>query len=360
MLHKINMRNRILVSVIAASTLIPAAKINAGNPDRAGQAGASELLINPWSRNSGMAGANIAGARGLEAQHLNVAGIAFTKKTELLFARTKWLGGTDIFINSFGFTQRAGESAVIGVGIMSMNFGDIPITTVDKPEGGIGTFSPQFLNFNVSYAKEFSNSIYGGINVKVVSEGIADVKAQGVAFDAGIQYVTGSVQQIKFGIALKNVGPPLKFSGNGLSTKANLQSTGIPLNVDQRAANFDLPSLVNIGGAYDFFVTTDSAAVRLHRLTVAAAFTSNSFTKDQYRLGVEYGFRNYLMVRGGYTYEKDILDKELRTTALTGPTAGFTVEIPLTKGGATLGIDYSYIFTDPFQGCHSFGARLNL
>ena len=38
----------------------------AGNPQRAGQAGASELLINPWARNSGLASANVAGVRGLE------------------------------------------------------------------------------------------------------------------------------------------------------------------------------------------------------------------------------------------------------------------------------------------------------
>ena len=33
----------------------------AGNEQRAGQAGASELLINPFARTSGWAGANVAG-----------------------------------------------------------------------------------------------------------------------------------------------------------------------------------------------------------------------------------------------------------------------------------------------------------
>ena len=32
----------------------------AGNPDRVGSAGASQLLINPWARSSGLGGANIA------------------------------------------------------------------------------------------------------------------------------------------------------------------------------------------------------------------------------------------------------------------------------------------------------------
>jgi hypothetical protein len=331
----------------------------AGNEQRAGQAGASELLINPWARSSGMAGANGASVRGLEAMNLNVAGIAFTKKTELIFARTNWLKGTDIGINAFGFTQRIGESSVLGLGVMSMDFGDIPITTVDLPEGGIGTFSPKYNNINLCYAKEFSNSIYGGINVKAISEGIADVKASGVALDAGIQYVTGKKKNVKFGIALRNVGPPMSFSGNGLVVKANLLSDGKPLSLSQRSARFDLPSMVNISGGYDFLIMRDSVNVN-HRVTVAGNFTSNSFQKDQFMLGLEYGFRTYFMVRAGYAYEKGITKKEERTTALTGPTAGFTLELPLNKKGTTFGIDYSYRFTDPFEGCHTLGARISL
>ena len=63
----------------------------AGNEQRAGQAGASELLINPWARSSGWAGANVAGVRGLEGIYSNVAGLAFVEKTELIFSQTSWL-----------------------------------------------------------------------------------------------------------------------------------------------------------------------------------------------------------------------------------------------------------------------------
>ena len=38
------------------------------------------------------------------------------------------------------------ESGVLGIGVMSMDFGDIEITTVDIADGGIGTFSPKFMN----------------------------------------------------------------------------------------------------------------------------------------------------------------------------------------------------------------------
>lgn len=51
----------------------------AGNKDRSGQAGASELLINPWARSTGWGNAGMAQIRGLEGIWSNVAGTAFTK-----------------------------------------------------------------------------------------------------------------------------------------------------------------------------------------------------------------------------------------------------------------------------------------
>ena len=66
------------------------------------------------------------------------------------------------------------------------------------------------------------------------------------------------------------------------------------------------------------------------------------------------------MIRTGYVFEEGISSSETRTTALRGPVAGFTIELPMTNGGTTFGLDYSYRHTDPFQGSHSIGARINL
>ena len=73
------------------------------------------------------------------------------------------------------------------------------------------------------------------------------------------------------------------------------------------------------GGAYDISLAKE------HRLTIAATFTSNSFTNDQYTGGLEYGFKNIFMLRGGFTYEEDLFDDNLRTTIYSGPSAGMSV-----------------------------------
>jgi hypothetical protein len=329
----------------------------AGNPQRAGQAGASELLINPWARTSGWGGANIAGVRGLEGIFSNVAGLAFTEKTELIFSQTQWLKiGDDAVadISSFGFSQKVGESGVLGFSVMSMSFGEIEITTVDLPDGGIGFYSPKYMNIGVSYAKIFSNSIYGGVTVKMISEQISNVGANGVALDAGIQYVTGAEDNLKFGISLKNVGPRMSFTGDGLSFRGIVgDGDDYKMTVEQRSSELELPALLNIGLSYD-------VNVMQHRITGAGTFTSNSFQKDQYRLGGEYSYNEMFMVRLGYTYEDGIRTPSTRTTALRGPSAGFTVELPMGDEGSTFGLDYSYRHTDPFQGSHTIGARINL
>jgi len=330
----------------------------AGNSDRAGQAGATELLINPWAKGSGWNGLNIANVSGMESQFSNVAGLAHTKKTEIQFTYTDWLKGADVKINAIGLAQRVGESAVLGLSVVSMNFGDIQVTTTELPEGGIGTYTPQFLNIGLSYAKAFSNSIYGGMTIKIISESISNSKAQGVAFDAGIQYVTGYNEDrdnLKFGIALKNVGTPMQFSGDGFSFRSNPPSTqNYQLTVESRSQQFELPSLVSIGAAYDFEIGED------HRITAAAAFTSNSFTYDQTGIGAEYSFKEMFAVRLGYLSEKDIADKDVSLTALNGFSGGLSVDIPIGKSGRKFGIDYSYRGTKVFDGSHSIGARILL
>jgi hypothetical protein len=353
-LNTISMKSfyKYLVALVIISMLIIPDSF-AGNKDRAGQAGASELLINPWARSSGWGNVSTSNVNGLESMFINVAGLAFAKRTELVFSHTTYLKGSDINMFAFGFAQRIGEAGVIGLQVTSMGFGEVEVTTPDSPEGGIGTFSPNLLNISIAYSKAFSNSIYGGVNIKIISESIADANAQGIAIDAGIQYVTGEREQIKFGIALKNIGPRMRFSGDGLLEKAFLEGETSAFSMSTPSESFELPTALDIGASYDIYIGD------FNRITVAGNFRSNAFGKDQFSLGAEYALKTYLMLRAGYTYEDGITSKEDRTTVFTGPSFGATVAIPTNKEkGSSINIDYSYRATDPFSGTHSIGAMI--
>ncbi|MCX6352435.1 MAG: PorV/PorQ family protein [Bacteroidetes bacterium] len=313
----------------------------AGNPDRIGQAGATQLLINPWAGSSGLNNANVAGISGTEAMSLNPSGIINHNATEFAFSNCSWLSPSlGIKVNTFGFTRVIGKDKndALGFTVGSMSFGDIPITTVQQPDNTIGTYNVSMFNLAIAYSHKFSDAIHAGVTVRSISEGLASVKTQGASLDAGIQYFAGKEDRMKFGISLRNVGPQMRYSGG-----------------------VELPSMLHIGGSYDFFLGGDSAAEVGHVITLAGAFTSNAFDKDQGSFGLQYSFRRFLMLRAGYTYEDKIMDKTLGRKAYSGPSAGVSLDIPFTKDKARrFAIDYSFRAAAPFSGTHTIGARLLL
>ena len=348
--------NKSLVGLLTASVVL-SSSLFAGNEDRIGSAGASHLLINPWARGSAIGDAGVANMNGIEATFTNVAGLAFTDKTQIKFNYSNWMGNAGISLNSAGFAQRINESSVFSVSVQSLNYGDIPITTVANPEGNIGFFSPRANIFNVAYAKEFSSSISGGVNFKVISENISNMKATGVAIDAGIRYVTGEQDHIKFGIALKNVGPVMKYKGDGLAQQVSYVSTGFIGSLENRSATYEMPSLLSIAGSYDFIFNEKS------KLNLAVAFTANSFSKDQYRLGLDYGMTSEKMafnLRGGMVYENGAFTSENRSNALIGPTAGFSIDALVGKSKSALGLEYCARFAGVFGIIHTIGATISL
>ena len=75
-----------------------------------------------------------------------------------------------------------------------------------------------------------------------------------------------------------------RSKGDGLSvqnTVTNAYGNSYQLTSASKSAQLDLPALMNIGLAYDFYLTKDTTGkLKTHRITVAGNFTSNSFTKD--------------------------------------------------------------------------------
>jgi hypothetical protein len=168
-----------------------------GNPDRQGEAGAYELLLNPWARSAGLHTLNVSMVSGVEAMRVNVAGMAGTRRSELALGHARYLEGTGISMNAVGLTQSVGENGVFGLSLMAMNFGDIAVTTTNLPGGDGSTFSPSFFNLGLGYAHTFENKVSVGILARAVSETISSVSAFGFAIDAGVQYVTGPEDNFK-------------------------------------------------------------------------------------------------------------------------------------------------------------------
>jgi hypothetical protein len=353
-----NIGRKIGAAVLALT--LTAGTAFAGNPDRVGQAGGIQLLANPWARSAGWGGAGMAGIKGAEAMSYNVAGIVNAdQRMEFDLSHANWFSGSGISINTFGMVQKLGASHndALGLTISSWSFGDIPMTTTSQPEG-VGSYSVQMINIGLGYSHRFSDNISGGVLFRGISEGIFNVKAQGIALDAGIQYKAGYQDRVKFGVALRNVGPTMTYSGDALAVRGEIQGSDIQRTLEIRSNDFELPSVLNIAGSYDFFMDSTSKTI----LTIAASYTSNSFSKDQVGVGAELSlFRKVLVLRGGYVYEQGIFSTNTRTSAYAGPSAGASVNWVFGKSkNKGVSFDYAYRVMSTFGGTHIFGVRLNI
>ena len=302
---KMNMQK---ISFICLFSLISFSALAQGN-GRTGEAGASELLINPWSQSSGWAGANTASVKGVESVFLNVAGLTRLDGTELVFSHSNFLA--DIAINGFGFAQKIGDSGVLALSAMSLDFGDIERTTSENPDGTLGTYSAQFVNLALSYAYQFSYSMSAGITAKLISESAAELTANGFAIDAGVHYQTGANKQAQFGITLKNWGPRMDFKGDGDDITAVPNASDYEMTLEFRSAAFELPTLLNIGGSYDFLIYNGEGS-QMFRITVSETFVSNSFSKDQFLTGLELSYKEIVSLKVKLETKEKLLQEALK------------------------------------------------
>ncbi|MBC6995267.1 PorV/PorQ family protein [Neolewinella lacunae] len=337
----------LLVLAFAAGTAF------AGNPDRQGEAGAAQLLMNPWAPSAGLHSLNTANVFGVESMRINPAGLSRMTGTNIMLGYANYLQGTGISMQAIGVGSANGKGGAIGLSLHSLDFGDVPVTTTNQPEGTGALLSLSFINIGLTYSHTFEEAVSVGVTLRGVSEGTSDVSAFGIAIDAGVQYITGENDEFKFGLSLRNVGSRMAYGGQGLATFAPNPdpSTDYELLFSQRAAGFEMPSMLNIGVAYDFL-----SGIENQRVTLVANFTANSFSRDQVGAGLEYAFREQFIARVGYRtdLETDVLTE---VPLYDGLSAGASIRVPVVRGQRDkfFSIDYAWRNTRIFNGTHNIG-----
>jgi hypothetical protein len=314
---------------------------------KTGTAAGVELLIPVGGRGMAMSGATIATTSGIEAMYWNPAGLArMEDQAQGMFSNMSYIA--DISVNYGAVAIKFGTFGTVGMSVKAIGFGDIAMTTVDDPEGIAGrVFSPAFITVGASYARQFTDAITAGINMKLISENLHRVTGSGTAFDIGIQYdgVAG-FDGVKLGVALKNMGPEMKFDGSGLLRKAVATDARRPNQYySSLGASFQLPTSVEIGLAYD------QKMGEAMSYNINSAYEANSLYLDSYRFAgeVTYELNNIRLAgRGGM----DLLDTGPDDDNLFGPTFGFGLEFDTQAINIT--IDYAYRSVDYFSNNNMF------
>ena len=317
--------------------------------NRAGTAGAGYLLVPQTARTISMGTGMASGLddlNGIEALYANPAGLTVNEGSSVLFSHLNY--AADIGVNVLGYAQRFGSNQ-LGLTLSAMDYGDIPLTTEENPEIGGQTYSPTSIVLGFTYARQVTDRISAGLTVNGLRQTIDDMRASGLALNAGMTYVVGETG-LRFGVSLKNFGPKMSFSGNGLVRRGDI--VGQREDAGQRtvtidADDYELPSLLNFGMAYRRDISNTLSA------TVLGNFRSNSYDQNQYTGGLELGFRDLFYVRGGYQ-----ITPEQEFSMYQGANLG--AGLSLGVAGTELDVDYGYRFVDFFSDVQAITASVTL
>jgi hypothetical protein len=330
----------IALIVCVALAVVVSSALAQGNK-RIGTAAATELLIPVGARDLALSGSSLSTTSGVEAIYWNPAGLGrMTHGAEGMFSSMTYIA--DIGVNYGAVAASFGDFGVVGFSVKSISFGDIPLTTQDDPENNSGKFfAPTYVTAGLSYARSLTDAISFGGSVKLINEQIDQVNASGFALDFGVQYrgLVG-ISGLNLGVAVKNIGPQMKYGGPGLYRNA-LSSDGLrPVQKFlSEAASFELPSTVEIGLGYGG--TMESMTWNL-----TGSFTNNNLYLDEYRVGGELGMSMEslrLFGRAGL----GMVPQADKSANIFGATFGFGVGYMTT--GLDLSVDYAYRSVDLFD-----------
>jgi len=334
-----------LVLILIVALFVGTQDVFAGGR-KMGTAGAVELLIPMGARNVGMGGANVANIRGVESMYWNPAGMALLPNTETNFSYMKYFA--DMNVSYFAVGSKVGQLGVLGFSLQALDIGDIPVTTLENPEGTGEVVKPNFLTIATTFSKAFTDRINFGMNAKLISEKIGNMSATAIAFDFGLQYL--SPIGIDFGVVMRNYGSKIRFDGTGVEFDspipyANPNATTRKTKLDM--ASHELPASMVMGIAYRYNFAEE------HTLNATGVYNNNNFTLDQINTGLEYGYKDMFFLRTGYTtplypsdYPENAKDYQF------GLTFGFGMHFMV--GGSTIMFDYAYRDMDIFDANQYF------
>ncbi len=321
-----------------------------GGQNRAGTSAAPELRIPVGGRYLAMGGSAVASAIGLEAIYWNPAGVDLSPNdADAIFSYRSYIA--DMNMSYVAISGKLGSFGSLALSFRDLNIGNINVTTMDQPDGTGEVMNPTYFVLGLTYSKQLSDRVSIGANLNLINESWSRVSAVGFGVDFGVEYRDLlDVPDFSVGIVVKNLGGSMSYSGNGLWVNAEDPSSSRgPTYYQVGAQAFDLPSEFSIGLSYSRNLNEDN------KLSFAGAFVNNNYTYDDYKVGLEYSFRDILYVRGGYLYSPQ--SNGDTPNIYQNFTAGFGVNFA-SFSGLDLSLDYAYVPVKYFDANHAVTVRV--
>ncbi|MCX6141091.1 MAG: PorV/PorQ family protein [Candidatus Kapabacteria bacterium] len=296
-----------LTTVAASSQII---SVTAGDFTKVGLAGGQFLKIGVGARGTGMAGAFSALSNDVTSIFWNPAGLADVKRYAADFSQTFWFGG---MTHSFAaIAIPVGEKFRLGASFTGFSSGDINVTTTAQQDGTGGIYNVSDIAIGLTLAGYLTEQFSFGATAKYVQHAFTTMSASGFVFDIGTRYNTG-FNGVILGFSINSLGTQQAYDGPDV-TRTNPPFKGIntsPLDMQLQTSSFSMPLSFRAGVGVDlckgavFEQEVDADGVLQHSWTTAFDFETYSDVPEQFAIGTEYTWKEFVSIRGGYRFGSD-------------------------------------------------------
>ncbi len=325
--------------------------------DNIGTSAANFLKIGVGSRGEAMAGAYVAQVDDITSLYWNIAGLARMTKSEVAIARTDWI--LDISHVFVGAGIPLGSFGTLAMSVYSLTMGDMEQTTAQQPDGTGVTFGASDFAIGLAYARSLTDRFSVGVHVKYIRESISSMAANAVALDVGTQYVT-NFRGLTIGMNISNFGTKMRMEGREQLVRVDIDPS-LGANPDVTPARLEtvgwpLPLSFRLGVSMDILESDN------YRLTGNLDYNDPRDVNPETAFGVEYTYRNFLYLRGGYralltglgVFNNDNLDAQESNPEDKFFTFGGGLRLQYPGSDYVLKLDYAYSDLGRLTRAHRF------
>lgn len=267
----------------------------------------------------GQGNAVVAQTAGVNSGYWNPAGLTNVNKwLEVGLMHSEYFAGIAKY-DYLGLAHKIDDKSAIGFSAIRFAVDDIPNTTQLIDNAGninydnISTFTAADYAFLLSYARKLKvEGLSLGGNVKIIHRKVGDfAKSWGFGLDAGLQYQRG--KHWRFGLMARDITSTFNawvftldqqtqeiFAATGNTIPQNGLELTMPRLIFAARGKFDLGKKgLYAAGELDLDMTTDGRRNTLLR---------TGFASFDPHIGVEFGFKNFVALRGGLSNMQYVLD----------------------------------------------------
>jgi hypothetical protein len=323
------------------------------------------LAVGVGARSLGMANAQTGITNDVTAAYWNPAGLA-TQSSDMQIGlmHNEYFAGIAKY-DYAGFSMKLDTAATVAISVIRMGIDDIPNTiNLYDNQGNINynritKFSAADYAIMFSYARKSKvRGLSYGANVKLIYRQIGSfAKAYGFGLDAGVQYRTGKWY---FGAMGRDITSTFNAWTFELSDDMSEVFEATGNDIPDNSLEITLPRL-NLGAGRLFKISDNISSLVALDMDMTFDGKRNTLIKTNLisidtKLGVEFGFKNIVYIRGGIGNIQEETDFGGKKSFTVQPNFGIGVRIK-----KMVSIDYALTnIGDSFLYSNVFSLRIDL